>query len=178
MNSALRDQFLSHIDSVLAQAALGRGRATYVGGGNATPQLAMRFNARALAAIARISGPNSEYSRQARQLADKHGADPVGVSKLGGVLQGLRQDLESGYLDSVREIIHGELFGNFLDRAQELLDGGYKDPAAVIAGSVLENHLRELCVNNNIPLEGTNQAGNTTPKKADTMNADLAEAWS
>jgi hypothetical protein len=48
-------------------------------------------------------------------------------------------------------MIHGETFSDFLAMAEHLLSAAYKDNAAVvaaatIAGGVLEQHLRALCV--------------------------------
>ena len=65
--------------------------------------------------------------------------------ELAGTLRALRSAYANGYLDSVREQLHGETFGNFLDMAAHLLAEGYKDAAAVIAGGTLEQHLRALC---------------------------------
>ena len=53
--------------------------------------------------------------------------------------------------------------------ADHLLSEEYKDAGAVITGSTLEEHLRQLCVKNGI---ATDTAGR--PKKADTLNAELA----
>jgi uncharacterized protein YutE (UPF0331/DUF86 family) len=53
--------------------------------------------------------------------------------------------------------------------AEHLLQQGYKDPSAVLIGSVLEEHLRALCDGRGIP---TVVGGK--PKKADSMNAELA----
>jgi len=58
--------------------------------------------------------------------------------------------------------------------ADHLLDSGYKDPAAVICGSVLEEHLRQLCIKNNIPIE-VKKNGKMKPINADQLNADLAK---
>jgi hypothetical protein len=49
------------------------------------------------------------------------------------------------------------------------LEQGYKDPAAVVTGSVLESHLHKLCDKNSIPV--VNPDG--SPKKADKLNAEL-----
>ena len=57
-----------------------------------------------------------------------------------------------------------------------LLNEGFKDASAVIAGSTLEEHLRILCSKNNIPIEYLNSKGILCPKKADTINADLYKA--
>lgn len=55
--------------------------------------------------------------------------------------------------------------------ADELLAKRYKDAAAVIVGSVLEEHLRKLAAAFGVPAA----VGNAR-KKADTINADLAKA--
>jgi hypothetical protein len=54
-------------------------------------------------------------------------------------------------------------------------DHGYKDPAAVLGGGVLEEHLRLLCVKNGIAAERQSPSG-PHPKKADQLNNDLASA--
>ena len=59
--------------------------------------------------------------------------------------------------------------------AEYLLSEGYKDASAVIIGSVLEEHLRQLCQANSIDIEVLS-GRKKIPKKADVMNADLAKA--
>src|SRR5260370_4051184 len=59
--------------------------------------------------------------------------------------------------------------------ADHLLCEGYKDPAAVIAGGVLEEHLRKLCQKHTLPINTITPQGNH-PKKASLMNDDLARA--
>ena len=58
--------------------------------------------------------------------------------------------------------------------AEYLLEEGYKDPAAVITGSTLEEHLRKLCIKNGIDIE-TMSKGKLGPKKADRLNSELAK---
>jgi hypothetical protein len=64
--------------------------------------------------------------------------------RLQGVLRALRADYEAGRLQSFQELVHADLFSDFLEMAEYFLQEGYKDPAAVIAGGVLEQHLRKL----------------------------------
>lgn len=97
----------------------------------------------------------------------------VGLS----ILLSARQDLCDGRLSTLRELVHADLFSDFLEMAEYLMDEdhGYKDAAAVLAGGVLEEHLRQLCQRQTISIE-VQTANGTKPKKADTMNADLAAA--
>ena len=60
--------------------------------------------------------------------------------------------------------------------AQHLLDENYKDPAAVVIGSVLEEHLRNLCVKNKVDITFIDGKGKTVNKKASTLNDDLVKA--
>jgi hypothetical protein len=125
------------------------------------------------AAIERLSPPNSRYSLNAKAY-EKYLGGSVGlaVKPLAGILKALRSDYEAGYLQSFRELIHADVFSDFLDMAGYLLQQGYKDPAAVLGGSILEEHLRKLCQKNGMAV--VQNGGN--PKKADTLNAELASA--
>jgi len=56
-----------------------------------------------------------------------------------------------------------------------LLSEGHKDAAAVKCGSILETHLRKLCVKNAVQtLTTPARGGEAQPKKAERLNADLA----
>jgi hypothetical protein len=70
--------------------------------------------------------------------------DPRGAQRDAGVgvLKALREDLVSGYLNSVRALISAEVFTDFLEMAEHLLDEGYHHAAASLAGAVLEDGLR------------------------------------
>jgi hypothetical protein len=72
----------------------------------------------------------------------------------------------------VVELIHADIFTDFLDMADYLMQQGYKDPAAVVAGSVLEEHLRKLCDKYGIPTV----KADGKPKTADALNSELASA--
>jgi hypothetical protein len=74
-----------------------------------------------------------------------------------------KDDYLGGYFESVKNLIQADVFSDELEQAKELLDNEYYVASAVIAGSVLETHLHELCKKNNI---GTG--------KLNKMNDDLA----
>lgn len=125
---------------------------------------------RLLAAIKRLSPPGSTYSTTATQIAQRPGGRPGWVAQeLSGVASGLRDDLAAGYAQGVAELIHAEVFSDFMGMAHELQTSGYKDAAAVIAGSVLEDHLRKLAGKAGLKVEKRDGS----PKKADALNAEL-----
>lgn len=88
------------------------------------------------------------------------------------VIKTIVVEIENGWLATVRSLVTAEIFNDFLEMAEYLLNEGYKDPSAVMIGSVLEEHLRQLCGRHDIPitmLKGDKQL----PKKADVLNAEL-----
>jgi hypothetical protein len=129
-----------------------------------------------LSAIRRLAPPGSVYADGVQEYEGHLTKGVVTISlalePARGMLQALRHDYEAGYLQSVAELIHADVFADFLEMADYLLQQGYKDPAAVIAGSVLEEHLRKLCDKHGIPVAKPDGS----PKKADTLNSDLAGA--
>jgi hypothetical protein len=92
-----------------------------------------------------------------------------------GILKAAKDEIVGGWIFSMKSLVSAEIFSDFLEMAEYLLKEGYKDPAAVMAGSTLEEHLRQLCIKNLIPID-TIKGTDTVFKKADTLNADLANA--
>jgi len=131
--------------------------------------------ARARAAIDRIAGSSSTYARDAAESMSMNTYFAEQVLTLVGVVEALKADIQAGYLETLRELLHAEVFSDFLDMADHLLAEGYEDAAAVIGGSSLESHLRQLCTKNGIPVTTPSPKG-TLPKKADTLNSELAAA--
>lgn len=129
-----------------------------------------KFITQSLATITGIAQPNSAYVKQSSDC--RH----IGhIPRLVGILQALRADIEAGYLWNVNELIHADIFTDFLEMAKYLLEEGYKDPAAVLVGGVLEEHLRKLSLKNGIQIE-IQKSGRTELKKASLMNDELKGA--
>jgi len=130
------------------------------------------FNTRACSAIQAICSSDSPYWKKMDGIVKYGGYEGYMTPQFYGVLLGLRDDINSGYIKNLIELIHGELFLDFLEMARHLLDEGYKDAAAVIAGSSLESQLRQLCSKNGIQTLDNN----SKPIKADRLNSDLTKA--
>ncbi len=136
--------------------------------------LANILNTRIMAVITRITGINSEYYKQAMNVLPNISEPIARLIGLYGVLSGLYLDLKAGYLKSFSELIHADIFSDYIEMAEYLLEEGYKDPAAVITGSTLEEHLRKLCIKNGINIE-IMSSRKLRLKKADTINSELAK---
>jgi hypothetical protein len=126
-------------------------------------------------AIARIVGVNSEYYKDVLDSVSKNTDTGYKLMKVIGIVKALKSDLVNDYLKSYSEIIHSEIFSDYLEMAYHLAEEGYKDPAAVLAGSTPESHLKELCKSQNIEIETKNSNGKLIVKKADLLNSDLAK---
>jgi hypothetical protein len=106
-------------------------------------------------AILATYGPGNDYARQL----------------LVGALRGIRHEYEHGAFKSVTELVHRDLFADFLEMAQHLVEKGFKDPAAVVAAGVLEQHLRQLAQKHGVSLLKDNGENKST----EAINAELAK---
>jgi hypothetical protein len=166
---------LQQIDDVLARGGVQRGQ--YPQGDEFTSVVIGRRAALSTAwtaTIERLSPRGSEYRAQIDNSLERYGSSshPRHLAGLAGILNALRDDYEAGYMTSIEELVHADVFADFLGMADELLGKNYKDPAAVITGSVLEEHLRKLGDKNAVAVT----SGDGTPNKADRVNADLKKA--
>lgn len=171
----IEEQLLGQIDDLLNEFADLLKRSKYDDASDLPEVEVGRFVSRAEAAIHRVAGRPSPYAEQSERVFKAGGYTGYLARSLAGILHSLRADLAAGYVRSQRELLHAELFADFLEMAEHLLNEGYKDAAAVIAGSSLEAHLRQLAHKAGISTEvitGTT----STPKKADRLNSDLATA--
>lgn len=168
----MADTFEKQLEDVISDYDSAVARSKYDDASDVLSKVQVRdLQTRCLAAIERSAGRNSVYYERAMAIGDTsdhpygHLAGQVGVAK------SLVFDIQSGYLKSLEEILHGDVFADLLEMADHLTTKGYKDAAAVLAGSTLEAHLRQLC--NKFGLS-TTLGGK--PKKADTMNSELVKA--
>jgi hypothetical protein len=168
------DQLLEHGQAVLktGYSTGGQYNVNYV----KSPEMA-GFRSASLSFIERVFGDGHPHFNQfLRKTEHEYRSDAEeGIE----ILKAIRAEIAGGWLVSVKGLVAAELFADFLEMAEHLLDAGYKDPAAVMIGSVLEEHLRQLCLKMEIPVE-EERDGKTIPIKADRLNAELAkrEAYS
>ncbi len=120
--------------------------------------------------IERFAPRESVYQKEAAisERSPLHARQEV----LHGIVKALRRAYASNYLQSVEELIHADMFSDFLEMASHLLGEQYKDAAAVIAGSALEQHLRNLATKAGITL--TDAGGR--PKKTNLLNDELTKS--
>ena len=173
-----KDFFIKQLNDILSDYNIIKAKAKNKDlSGNTTIEEITTVLTKTKAAIARIVGSKSEYYKDIKATFKRTDINE-GVKLLNviGTVTALRSDLENDYLKSFSDIVQSEVFSDYLEMAEHLLNEGYKDPATVLIGSTLEVHLRELCTSNGIEIKIKNNKGNLVPKKADLINSDLAKA--
>jgi hypothetical protein len=132
------------------------------------------FRIASLSFINRVFGSTSPSSKEFNMKVKTNQDECVDTGV--GILKACRSELAGGWLVTTRGLVSSELFSDFLERAEHLISEHYKDPAAVMIGSVLEEHLRQLCQKNLISVTSTKSDSSIVPKTADSLNAELAKA--
>jgi hypothetical protein len=129
------------------------------------------FETSSLSFILSTYGDKHPYYTRFKESVTNTKPDDVEAGK--GILTSIKTEIEKGWLSTIKGLISAEIFSDFLEMAEHLLSEKYEHPAAVMIGSVLEEHLRQLCDKNGIAVAEIKN-GKTLPKKADLLNADLA----
>jgi hypothetical protein len=159
---------LKEIDAALDEYSALRKQSKYDDCSELSHAAKEQVVARLVTTIERFAAPTSFHARRCGEAVRTH----MSLPQLPGVLKALREDIANNRVISVVELVHADVFSDFLDMAQHLLDSKYKDAAAVIAGSSLEAHLRALSAKYALPVDD----GSGRHKKADRINADLDAA--
>jgi hypothetical protein len=131
------------------------------------------FRSGSISFINRVFGSDSPHYMEFDSRVKAYSPSYVQIGK--GILQTCRDEISGGWLFTAKGLVAAELFSDFISMAEHLLDEGYKDPAAVVCGSVLEEHLRKLCQKHSIPIERPDSKGKLIPVKASEMNDQLAK---
>jgi hypothetical protein len=136
-------------------------------------QEAIRILTRSQNIIQKIAEKDSPYAQQSESISKEDWATGYKAEVIVGILLALRDELTIGSLNSVSELVRAELFENFLEMAEYLISEGYKDAAAVIAGSSLETHLKSLANKFDVEILIIEEGKKPKYKKAETINQDL-----
>jgi len=137
--------------------------------------LSSRVRSQGLSFIISLNGtghPNySEFERATRSNYLS------AVTEAKSILEGIKDEVDNDYyVTSLRGLVSAEIFSDYLDMSQYLLDENWYIPAAVLIGSTLEEHLRNLCTKNSIPLTTTDTKLKVHIKMGSELNADLYKA--
>ena len=123
------------------------------------------WQSQSLTFLSDLLGSEHVYTNDFRKKTERAGY--VMSTKAGiGILQAVVEDIEQGYIETVRQLITAEVFSDFLEQASHLLESGYKAPAASLAGAVLENGLRSIASRNGVQVKNRDDLSSLNQKLA------------
>ena len=132
------------------------------------------FKSSSLSYVKRLLGEtDTYYTTLYETLQTNH---LVNVEGAVNILESIKNAIDEDWLFDMKGLISAEIFSDFMEMAKHLLDEKYKDASAVMIGSVLEEHLRQLAVKNDIELTFLDKRGNPKPKKADLLNSEVTKS--
>ncbi|MDO8431871.1 MAG: HEPN domain-containing protein [Candidatus Binatus sp.] len=130
----------------------------------------IRIRTRSLNLIGKSCGTQSDHFKALLSIAteDHSGEKSYLFPQCKGILEAARDDFQRNLLMDLKALVEAEVLGDVLEQAETLFSHGYLNPAASLAGAVLEDGLRRLC----------EQKGITNPSstKIDSLNSELAKA--
>jgi len=122
------------------------------------------WRAGALSFLKWVFGENSTHfqSFQERCNFTYHSDAVTGQS----ILKAAKEDIEGGYLKELESLVAADVFTDFIEMAEYLAQEGYKDPAASLAGAVLEDGLRKIAKKHGITIKTREDIGSLNQKLA------------
>jgi hypothetical protein len=168
------EKLIERVDELIQMGAdvLATERTTKMGSSAVDLVSFYKFRSASISFVLKLFGNNHPYFKD---FSEKVGDAMPSTAKRGiGMLHAIKGEILQGWLTSTRGLISADIFGDFLEMAEHLLQEGYKDPAAVLIGSALEQHLKNLCCSHNIELT-IERGEKVIAKKADVINADLVK---
>lgn len=160
------DELISLADKVISTA-----RYTQYDGDLVNNELFQEFRSSTLSFLERTFSKNHifyiEFEKKVKDVYQSESEEGRGI------LKAVKSEIEGDWIFTTKGLVSAEIFSDFLEMAEYLLEKGFKDAAAVMIGSVLEEHLRQLCHKKEISVEIIKDT-KSSPKKADLLNSELA----
>lgn len=169
------DDFVNRADEILVfgSSALSTRQQHRNGLQSVNPNKFALFRSASLSFLESVFGSRHPYYTDFSKRVTR--ANPTETEAGMGIMTAARNELAAGWLQTARGLLSAEIFEDFLEMADHLLSEKYKDAAAVIIGSSLEEHLRQLAIAASIPTT-RQKDGVDIPLKAEALNSELAKA--
>jgi hypothetical protein len=115
---------------------------------------------------------NFEKTLSTGNFYSMHSNHYLHLPMMTGVIKAIQHEYNNDLLDDIKFLIQADIFADFLEMAEYLLNENYKDASAVLIGGVLENSLRKLSEKHLLPVENDNGKMLTL----EPLNVQLAKA--
>lgn len=136
----------------------------HAGGSHVNSASFYQWRAGALSFLNNVFGDDSTHFQEfhERCTVNMHSKATIGQ----GILKAAKKDIEEGHLKRLETLVAADIFEDFLEMAEHLVEQGYKDPAAMLVGAVLEDGLRKIAKNSDITLKSKEDIGSLNQKIA------------
>lgn len=124
-----------------------------------------QWHAGVLSFLKAVFGDNSTHFQEFQQRCRHSSYDDALEGQ--SILKAAKEDIEGGYLKKLEDLVAADIFTDFLEMAEYLLEQGYKDSAASLIGAVLEDGLRKIAKKNDITLKIKENISSLNQKIAD-----------
>lgn len=136
-----------------------------IGFGTLSAQEYANWRSQSLAFLTDLLGAEHVYTNSFETRTEKSGYTESTRAGI-GILQAVLEDIEQGFIDTIRQLLTAEVFTDLLDQATHLLESGYKAPAASLAGAVLEDGLRRIATRKGVSVRATDNLPSLNQKLA------------
>ena len=142
----VQSKALQRIDELVLSLKNTRETALPTGQGKIPEVEIWRFMMTALQATRAICTEDSAHYRElSEEIETYKKSKAIHTDKWLGILQAVSDDLRSGMLSNLRELVAAEVFTDLSEMAEYLVAQGYQVPAVSVSGAVLEDALRKMC---------------------------------
>jgi hypothetical protein len=160
-----QDELIAQLTAIIKMGEIVLGTET---GGNQSKSLVQEqkfhdFRISALSYLSRVFGEVSTYYESFRTEVIHHTASRTRRGL--GMLTAAKRELEGNWLETTRGAVTRDILIDMLRLARIQFDQDNYTAAAIIAGAILEEQLRKLCLARDISIHNEIQ-GKAIPKKA------------
>lgn len=114
-------------------------------------QAYINWRTQSLSFLTDLLGPDHTYTCNFNTITEVGGYQST-VRQGIGILEAVSEDIEQGFIETVRQLIVAEVWSDLFDHAAYLLGNGYSAPAASLTGAILENGLRSIAGSKGVPV--------------------------
>ena len=140
----MQEKLLKRVDELIKQGEMvlgtrSRSSNIHIKGEYVDNGLFAGFRTACLSFLQKLFSSNHIYYSEFNKKVGH--PDPNCVENGINTLKSVRKEIEDGWIFELKDLVSAEIFKDFIEMAEHFLSKGYKDPAAVIVGGVLEEHL-------------------------------------
>lgn len=131
----------------------------YRAGTGVNQEVARRWATNALHLVRTVFGEESPHYVNLSTVYNAFRGHASTFHTMRGIFAAAREDYEGGYIFSLRAVVAGEIFGDFVTAARMALADERKDVAAVLACAALEDALKRFAVSHGIDVQDKDMSG-------------------